>query len=135
MNHFERPALLTFGIVLSALHALFVLACLGLAVLAMTGAAGVGVASAGPQEWAPLALAFSLGGAVIGLFMLFYAGVLWVCHASWHGSRTALAALIGLSVLGAMTSGPLSALISVLTVIGCIQAWERAERRGVVANS
>jgi hypothetical protein len=128
MNNFKRPGLLTFGIVLTVLHALMMMAVFVFVLLTVMGVATVGMVEAPSSEMLPIGIVFSLGGFVIGFFVLFYAAVLWVCYSSWGGSRLGLALLIGLSGLGLINSGPISAVIGVLTIIGCVQAWERSPK-------
>jgi len=128
----ERPGLLTFGIVLNVLHALL---CLGVATLIGVlgaGALGAGMLAAGADELLPLAVLGTLGGVIFALVLAFYSLVLAVCYGAWKGQRFALWALIVLSILGMVNSGPISVVIGVLTILG---AWIALDRRAALGPS
>ncbi len=116
-----RPTLLTIGLVLNVLHAGLVLVISGLVLLGMLGGFGISLATVPFVGGLFGSMAFGIGALVAGLYVAFYATVLYVCAKCWSGSRGATWALILLSVMGLMNTGFLSALVAVLTIVGAVQ--------------
>lgn len=126
-----RPALLTFGIIVNTVHAGLVMLGSGIALLGMMGGFGVSLVALPFVGGSPATIAFGFGALVSGLYVAFYATVLYVCAKCWRGSRGALWVLIGLSVIGLANTGFISAVIAVLTIVGALQYLE-VLRLGVV---
>ena len=110
-----RPALLTFGIIINAVHAGLVILGSGIALLGMLFGVGASLVALPFVGGSPATLAFGFGALVSGLYVAFYATVLYVCAKCWRGSRGATWVLIGLSVIGLANTGFISALIDSLT--------------------
>ncbi|MCP3917872.1 MAG: hypothetical protein GY711_20185 [bacterium] len=121
-----RPELLTAGLVLSAVHAMIT------AVLCAIGGLWMLAASAStfnPADFGLLPIvAFSLGAVVVAGMAVFYVFLLYVCWRAWHGSRPWLWAAVIFSGIGLVNTGPISAVISVVTIVGAMQWLERMPR-------
>lgn len=122
MNATSRPTLLSFGIVLSALWASFVLVLVALGAIVGLGAGGVAALSANAEAMLPLGFAFGIGALVISGMALYYFAVLLACLRAWQGSRGWTIALIVFSMLGLLNAGPVSVVVGVMTIVGCAQA-------------
>lgn len=119
MPALERPALLTFGIVVNAIHAAFMVLVAGFLFLGALGATGLTM-SALPVLW-PFSLLLGLGAFVLLVYVAFYLFVLAVCWRSWDGSRPWLWTLVVLSLIGIANTGPFSVVIGILTIVGALQ--------------
>ena len=120
-----KPPLLTAGILLTATRSVLCLFLIVIVVLAVTLGSGVGALTAHGDDWVPYLL---LGGVVgVGgfLFALLHLCVLAVCAGAWFASLWCLWILIALSSLGLLSPGLIKTPISVVTLVGCIQALER----------
>ena len=125
MGSYERPGLLTFGIFMTGLHAFICLIGLAFAGLVAMGTLSAAAFQFSGGAWLPLTVVGSIGGAVVVLLALFYGFCLMICWKAWHGSRPWIWALIVVTVLGLVSTGPISALIGIATLVGAIQALER----------
>jgi hypothetical protein len=126
-----RPALLSFGIIVNAVHAGLVILGSGIALLGMLGGFGISLVALPLVGGSPASLMFGVGALLCALYVAFYATVLYVCAQSWRGSRGATWILLGLSVIELANTGFFSAVIAVLTVVGALQYLE-VLRVGVV---
>ncbi len=133
MTRPERPPLLVAGILLTGLHA-SLLATLWLVLSAAAiGLSGFAVVSMSPSIVFPVSLAASLGVAVMLALALFYLFVIFVCFRSWSGSRPWLWALIALSAIGLIHTGPISLVINVLAIVGALQWLDTLPKRRAAA--
>ena len=120
----ERPTLLTIGIALQALHAVLAAFLYGLGGLIVGGLLGISLADVALFQVWPLSLVAAVGAAFFALAVGFYLFVLYTCWRAWEGDRPWLWALILVSLLGLVSTGPLSAVVGVITIIG---AWQQLE--------
>ena len=123
-----RPKLLSIGIVLTSVYVSCVLLLVGLGSVIGLGIGGLAMLENGGEDLLPLGIlagAFSL--ALVGL-AIFYIVVLVACFKTWHGSRSWTIALIVFASLGLISAGPISVIINVLTIVGCVQALGEAKR-------
>ncbi len=127
----NRPGLLTFGIICSAIHAILALAVVAFLTLGSVVVGGIGAAASVGEGLAALPV---IGG-LLGLGMifllplgLFYLVVLASCWGSWHGERGWLWAFTVFSFLGLINTGPISLVIGLCAIIGALMAL------GVIGN-
>ena len=125
-----RPELLSAGLILSAVHAALAAA---LSLLAGVLALGVSVTALDGALGPVPATVMSLGALFVVGMVCFYGLVILVCWRAWHGSRAWLWGAVFLSAIGLVNTGPISAVISVLTIIGALQWLERMPRHSEVA--
>ena len=119
MNPPPRPALLSVGIVLHALHAGLMLLVAAAGALVSTGLLGAEVLGASQLEIP--GIAFVIGSTVAAALGIFYVAILWVCSLAWEGSRGGVIALLVFSVLGILNTGALSGLVGLITIFGAVQ--------------
>ena len=113
-----RPTMLSIGILLNALQAVGLLAVV--TVIAVTVLAGATLTGPFIALW-PFSFLMSLGVFFMALFASFYALILYACWSSWKGSRGWTWALVILSGIGLVNSGPISIAIGLCTIIGGLQ--------------
>ena len=135
MSRPERPPLLVAGILLTGLHA-SLMATLWLVLSAATlGLSGFAAVSMDPSLVFPVSLVAGLGLALLLGLALFYLVVILACFRSWSGSRPWLWALIAVSALGLINTGPISLVINVLTIVGAVQWLEALPRPRAAATT
>ena len=135
MTRPDRPGILTAGILLTGLHAVLFAGfwmCLSLATIGLSGFAALSIA---PPALFPIGLVASLGAGIMLLMATFYVGVVVVCAKAWGGSRPWLWGLIVLACIGLVSTGPISMVINVLTIIGAIQWLDVLPREREVARA
>ncbi len=116
-----RPALLSIGILLNALHAAFMMGVTALVFAVMAGASGASALTGQLEAIWPLSILMGLGAFFFALFAFFYALILYACWSSWTGSRGWTWALVILSGIGLVNSGPISIAIGLCTIFGGLQ--------------
>lgn len=126
----ERPVLLAIGIVLQALNAVLAVFVYGLGALLATGLLGISLAEVAVFQVWPLSLLVAFGAALFLVALGFHLFLLYTCWRAWEGDRTWLWVLIVLSLLGLISTGPFSAVIGVMTIIGAWQHLGALDVRG-----
>lgn len=120
----ERPTMLSIGIALQALHAVLAAFLYGLGGLVAAGALGISLAEVAVFQVWPLSVLAAVGAALFAFAVGFYLFVLYTCWRAWEGERTWLWVLIVVSMLGLISTGPLSVIVGVMTIVG---AWQHLE--------
>jgi len=133
MNTPRRPTLLSVGIVLQALHAVFAgfLYLLGGGLAA--GLFGASLAALPIFGVFPLNLLAAFGALFLLTVAAFYGFVLFVCWRAWEGERPWLWTLIVLSIIGLVNTGPISVLVGVMTIVGAWQFLQELDEVGAPA--
>ncbi len=116
----ERPLLLSIGIVCNVIHAVLMLVFIAVAATFGLGVFGISLSESDPDVLLPLTWFAAFLGFIGAAFFFFYLALLWVCHASWQGGRSAIWMLVAFNVLGVINSGPISLAVSVITIVGAL---------------
>lgn len=119
-----RATLLAAGIVLQALHAVLAAFLYLLGGLLAAGMLGVSLLELSVFQMWPFSVLAALGATLFFVAVGFQALMLYTCWRAWQGERTWLWILIGLSALGLLNTGPVSAVVGVLTIVG---AWQQLD--------
>ena len=125
----ERPALLAIGLLLQALNAALAALLYGLGALMTTGLMGFSLAAVPLFQVWPFSLVVALGAVFFLVALGFHLFVLYTCWRAWGGDRTWLWVLIVVSVLGLVSTGPVSVVIGVVTIVGAWQQLQALDRR------
>ena len=120
----ERPTMLAIGIALQALHAVLGAFLYGLGGLIVGGVLGVSLTDVAIFQVWPLSLLAAAGAALFAFAVGFFLFVLYTCWRAWEGDRPWLWVLIVVSLLGLLSTGPLSVIVGAMTLVG---AWQHLE--------
>ena len=123
----QRPTLLSVGIALQALHAVLAAFLYGLGGLLAAGVLGVSLSEVAIFQVWPFSLIAALGALLFFVAVGFQLLMLYACWRAWESDRAWLWVLIGLSLLGLVSTGPLSALVGIATIVGAYQHIEELD--------
>jgi len=118
------PVLLRFGLILTALKAVFFLYAYTCGGVLLGLGLGLACTWAGPEAGARTLASGTLAGVLVSLAIAFEVLTLFVCWGARKGGRFALWALILVSAFAFIDAGPLGAGVGLVTIVGAVQALE-----------